>query len=312
MVALQDSVDGLQRGGSAAADVQVQPGNAVALHSRGQIEQGKGLIGQTKIQHAADLAVWLRGIPEQIGGMPVVVGPQGLLRGEQRIQLLMKRQVQALQVSTPIALAQVRRQCRIIHAGRFNGRNRVGLAEQTEVGQQHRRLTRRRSKTAGSVMQTGQALPGCPGMLIRLKRRPRQRLTIEVLPGSDLVHFIRPLAKGNGRVALSTAQHLGHRRAVAMQMDHKAMLFAQPLRLTHRAVMTFDKQRLLTGGDQAGRRERTRAVPVDLTQAADRRVVTEQLLNRRIANRGPVGLYRLQSHAMSTAARVCHQTVSGR
>ena len=69
-------------GGSAAADVQVQPGNAVALHSRSQIEQGKGLIGQTKIQHAADLAVWLRGIPEQIGGMPDVVGPQGLLRGE--------------------------------------------------------------------------------------------------------------------------------------------------------------------------------------------------------------------------------------
>jgi hypothetical protein len=154
-------------------------------------------------------------------------------------------------------------------------------------------------------------LAGSDGVLIMLKRRPRQRIAVKVQALGDVVHFIGPLTLRGGGGALLVRHHCGHRRALAMQVGDQAVFFFQPRGLAHVLVMTFDEQRARAGGDQARSGKRSWAVPVQAVQRAQLRVMAQQRFDVAFVQRRPVGGDRFHAQAMGGALWV-HAATSGR
>jgi hypothetical protein len=218
------------------------------------------------------------------------------------MQLAVPGQQQLAERGVPVLVGEV---------GAVDVFQRCRVLDQSRVGQQHRGLALRRGVVFSRLMQARQGLAGSDGVLMLLKRRPRQRIAIQVQALGDVVYFIGPLTLRSGGGAVLIRDHRSHWSALAMQVSDQAVFFFQPRGLAHMLVMTFDEQRARAGGDQARGGKRPWAVPMQAAQWPQLRVIAQQLFDVAFVQRRPVGGDRFHAQAMGSALWV-HAATSGR
>src|SRR6185312_10996955 len=101
---------------------------------------------------------------------------------------------------------------------------------------------------------------------------PRNRLAIQVDAGGALMDFVDPVACRHHRSTVDILQHDGYWHAVAAQVRHEMVLFAQCGCGTHTAMMALDEKLPPRRFDQACGRQWARTVPRNAQRRARLRV----------------------------------------
>jgi hypothetical protein len=136
-VPLEESVESGQvnmEAGRRGAGLKCEPVDDIALDGLCQIVDGVGTIGEAKVDDRRGARVGFIG-PENVGGMKIVVGPQGLKCAQMRAELLVERLEQFER------LASVLLRC---------GKYLEGFAVGNEGGQCGNRIVRGEDSEAGN------------------------------------------------------------------------------------------------------------------------------------------------------------------
>lgn len=202
------------------------------------------------------------------------------------------------QIAAPRPLLKIGGQARARQQCLFQRLDRVCLRKHAEVGDQYAGVARRRVESLCCQMQACQGSTGCERMLVAVKRGPRQRIAIQIVPGADALHFVDPIALRQRGAALGIVQHLDHRRAGPAQMRHEDVFLAQRSDRAHAAVVTLDDQRTGCGVHACSGGKGARAVPADHLATGMAGHALQHAMDLVGGQHRPVRQRQFQAHAM--------------
>ena len=128
--------------------------------------------------------------PEEIGGVQVVVGPEGREGGKQRRKLGVKGREEVERLRGADANGRMASQRRTQTKIAGHGRDRIARGKDGEAGDQRAGLAGRSGEIARGKMETRERLPGGMRMGHGAKRRPGDCIFVEIDARGGFVHFV--------------------------------------------------------------------------------------------------------------------------
>ena len=269
--------------------VDAEPLDDVALDGGGQVVEGAGAVGEAEVDDGGDLGLGAGGGPGEVGGVCVVVGPEGGevagegmaalpggVLGEWRAGQGLEEGIEGLFGGcAPLAGAEPCLELGACGEAGLDGPVGIGSGEDGEAGDEGMPGACGRGVSLSCVVELSEGLAGAVGVGGVEERGPGERVLIGIDAGGEGMGFVGPVAVEDGGCAVGGGQGRLDEGGAYGQPSHEGVLFGEGSGGAYGEGVALEEDFALGGGDEAGGGEWARADGEKLIGTAGGRVEAE-------------------------------------